>query len=282
MSHVVVLVGVLDDPVLVYVAQHMVFSGRQVVWLDQNAMGVDLFCDATGWVHRKARWVLPHAQVRVVYNRMASLPYSQASSAQIMAFEQLLFLLDEIYPIVVNRPHLGLTNFSKLAQLVSIDLGALTAPDSQLQVYDGPKTQHWIYKSASQQRSIVSRVNAAYWQVIGAEPVLYQKYVSGDNVRVHVLDGRCYAVRVKTGAVDYRYSDQRHFQVTQLSETIAASCVNIAKQLQLVFCGIDLIDHQQQWCLLEINPSPGFNFFESQTNDQRLTQALIRFLVGCD
>jgi glutathione synthase/RimK-type ligase-like ATP-grasp enzyme len=69
------------------------------------------------------------------------------------------------------------------------------------------------------------------------------------------------AHRCDSDAVDYRYA-KTTIQACQLPIQVAASCVAITKQLKLRFSGIDLIQTEKGWVLLEVNTAPGFSYFE--------------------
>jgi len=271
---IVLLVGVLDDPALVYIARYLSKTKIPIVFLDQNEMGKKLFCNTKGW-HFQDSWKIEHKNIIAVYNRMANLDYHKATLLQISTYESLMFLLDNIYPNVINRPKYAISNFSKMGQLIDLPLKHLKCPESILQSFS-IYNNNTIYKSASNQRSIVKPVSKTL--KAGPEPVLYQKKISGVNIRVHVLKDQYVATKITAKSIDYRYCNSRQFSMTKLPTKIANECININKHLQFILCGIDLIYSKNQWFILEANPSPGFNFFEKNTNNTDTTKLLINFL----
>jgi hypothetical protein len=276
---VIVLVGLLDDPVLVYMARRLMESSSSVVWLDQRALGVDLICTASGWQHLRQGWFLAHQSVGAVYNRCMHVRWGLS----VAAFSQriLTYLLESVYSNVINRPSTGASNFSKLAQLIQLSGTVLRVPESVLSVGCMPPSGDWVFKSASNQRSVVHAVSRLDQARYGAEPVLYQQRVQGDNVRVHVFQGHCEAVRIEAVSVDYRYCADAVFRVCTLPKQIEQACVKLTHQLGLMLSGIDLIESDQGWTILEVNTSPGFDYFERRTGQRRLSRALVRYFSDC-
>lgn len=278
MSKIVLLIGVADDPVLIYVAKILTELNSQLVWLDQNAMGKSLLCNSTGWQFYKKQaivWQIKHIDVVGVYSRLAGLNYKIASPKQIVTYESLIYLLNTVYPQVVNRPNNNLSNFSKLSQLVQLANCGLVIPDSCLQVFNKNKLQSYVFKSASSYRSIV-KLNAGK-SAEGIEPVLYQKFLAGINYRVHVFLDVCCSVKVATEAIDYRYCNASKFVSCDIPQDLKKICIQINKDLGLIFSGIDLINYKNRWYLLEVNPAPGFNFFVFKTNDEVLVNEITQF-----
>jgi glutathione synthase/RimK-type ligase-like ATP-grasp enzyme len=110
----------------------------------------------------------------------------------------------------------------------------------------------------------------------------FQRYVPGDNVRVHVVGERVFATRVKSEAVDYRYAQQEG-QSCQMSEEVLTpeieeACIRVTRRMDLMFAGIDLkITPQGETFCFEVNPSPGFSFYELGTG-QPISAALADLL----
>ena len=278
MSKAVLLVGVDDDPVLVYVSHYLVKFGVPVIWLDQNQMGKNLLCNQKGWVsakNEKLIWQVDHTDIVAVYNRIAGLNYKQSTNAQIVAFECLIYLLNNVYPNVVNKPKSSMTNFAKLSQLLSLKKYDFVIPNSSLRVFLARDFNSYIYKSASSYRSIVKKYKQN--NIVGAEPVLYQQLLAGTNYRVHVFAQNCFAVKVKAKTIDYRYCQYGQFKVAVLPEFVQKICRDITRNLGLVFSGVDLIHFNDKWYLLEVNSAPGFNFFESKVNNNILMLEISKY-----
>ena len=143
-----------------------------------------------------------------------------------------------------------------------------------------------IYKSASGQRSIVrmltdedvERIDRIRWC-----PTQFQAHVAGTDVRVHVVDREVFATEIVSDATDYRYASREggtiDLRAIDLDDDVASRCVALARDLALPFAGIDLRRTADgAWVCFEVNPSPGFSFYESQTG-QPIAAAVARYLA---
>jgi hypothetical protein len=146
-----------------------------------------------------------------------------------------------------------------------------------------------VFKSASGVRSIVRPLDDAARQRLAAvrhAPVLFQKRLSGTNVRVHVVGAALFATEIDSDGLDYRYAgrDGGHtvLRPTTLPPDVQALCRRAAQALALPFTGLDLMlaDDGLVYCF-EANPSPGYSYYESATG-QPIAAALARWLAGAD
>jgi glutathione synthase/RimK-type ligase-like ATP-grasp enzyme len=99
-------------------------------------------------------------------------------------------------------------------------------------------------------------------------PAQFQEYLAGDNIRVHVIGERLFAVRIQCGAVDYRYAGAEGYTRTMVPETlpedVATNCIRLTKELGLAMSGIDLKETPAgEYYCFEVNTSPAFPFYES-------------------
>jgi glutathione synthase/RimK-type ligase-like ATP-grasp enzyme len=106
-------------------------------------------------------------------------------------------------------------------------------------------------------------------ELIVAAPVIFQEWVSGDDVRVTLVDGRIVssvAVVTPEGTLDYR-SDPDYargktaYREVALPEEIARAVKDAARVLGLSLAGIDVRidrDRPQRYAVLEANPSPTY------------------------
>jgi len=189
-------------------------------------------------------------------------------------------LLEDLPCLVVNRLGPGMSNHSKPYQALLVrECGLLTPPtlvtndpDSARRFFD-----EWhgevIYKSLSGVRSIVRRLGPEQLErlpLLRYGPAQFQAYIPGDNVRVHTVDDRVFATRVRSTAVDYRYARREGADVqmdaVELPPHVAESCLRLARQMGLHFAGIDLkLTPRDEYYCFEVNPSPGFLFYEQHT-----------------
>jgi hypothetical protein len=207
---------------------------------------------------------------------------------------RLLLSWCEVTPArVVTRPSVGGSNYSKpyQAQLIRRhgfpvpDTLVTNDPDLALAFYD--EHRRVVYKSISSTRSIVreldqedlKRMESILWC-----PTQFQELISGRNVRVHTVNGQCYATAIDTDATDYRYragpNDRVQLSGVHLPDDLSARCLGLAEALGVPLAGIDLIVTSSgvAYCL-EVNTSPAFSYYEYQTS-QPIGYALAEYLAG--
>jgi glutathione synthase/RimK-type ligase-like ATP-grasp enzyme len=83
--------------------------------------------------------------------------------------------------------------------------------------------------------------------------------------------------------VDYRYAGRQgssvDLETAELDIQIAQRCVEMACSLGLAFAGIDLMLTDDDIYCFEINPNPGFSYFENMTG-QPIARAVAEYLAG--
>ena len=144
-----------------------------------------------------------------------------------------------------------------------------------------------IYKSASGIRSIVRRLGPdqlARLAFLRDGPAQFQAFVPGRNVRVHTVGDAVFATRIETEAVDYRYAHLDGLDVAMtpvtLPAAVEAACLRAARDLDLLFAGIDLKETPDgEYVCFEVNPCPGFIYYERHTG-QPISTALADLLNG--
>jgi glutathione synthase/RimK-type ligase-like ATP-grasp enzyme len=201
----------------------------------------------------------------------------------------------EITPArVVNRIAPMGSNFSKPYQAQLIKRYGFEVPETLItndpELVRAFRARHGriIYKSISGVRSIVqtltdddmTRIDSIRWC-----PTQFQAFVEGTNVRVHTVGDKVFATAIKTDATDYRYAhrqsgDHADLRPVELSDDLSQMCVKLAAGLGLAFAGIDLkITPENYVYCFEVNPSPAFSYYESQTG-QPISRAVADYLSG--
>lgn len=144
-----------------------------------------------------------------------------------------------------------------------------------------------IFKSASGVRSIVRALDQASKQrleLVRHCPAMFQKKLTGTNVRVHVVGQQTFCAEVDCASVDYRYGSRDGEPATLRSTALPADlrwrCIQVAHQLGLPFAGLDLLlgEDGLTYCF-EVNPSPGYSYFENATGAP-IARELGRWLAG--
>ncbi len=204
----------------------------------------------------------------------------------------LSLLFEDLPCAVVNRLRGGLSNHSKPFQALLLQRCGLRTPttlvtndpDAVRRFYDECHGEV-IYKSVSGVRSIVRRLGPdqlARLHFLQHGPAQFQAFIPGDDVRVHTVGDRWFATRVRSTAVDYRYArregGETHMTPIDLPPAMAAACVDAARALGLLFAGIDLkLTPEGEYVCFEVNPSPGFLYYEQHTG-QPISTALADLL----
>src|SRR5262249_17748325 len=137
-----------------------------------------------------------------------------------------------------------------------------------------------IYKSISGVRSIVSRVtpdDRSRLELVSWCPTQFQRYIPGNDYRVHIVGDQVFACEVVCGTDDYRYATGQGSSVEirscRLPDTVTSACKSLAIELELTVAGVDLRrTPDNDWYCFEVNPSPGFTYYE-EMGDQPIAKA---------
>ncbi|MGH9872355.1 MAG: ATP-grasp domain-containing protein [Pyrinomonadaceae bacterium] len=222
-------------------------------------------------------------------------PNIEPGLAPAMYFEYdtgLMALLEDLPCAVVNRLEGGMSNSSKAYQALLVRQCGLMTPPT-LVTNDAAAARRFfedysgevIYKSLSGVRSIVRRMDQehlARLPLLRHGPAQFQAFIPGENVRVHTVGDQLFATRVHSQTVDYRYASREGGEVemepTTLPANVAESCLRLARQLDLLLTGIDLKETPDgDYYCFEINPCPGFLYYERHTH-QPISTALAELL----
>ena len=203
-------------------------------------------------------------------------------------------LLDLLPCVVVNRPKASTSNDSKVYQgFLANEVGLLTpktlvttCPEEARAFYEECRGRV-IYKSLSGIRSIVQRLDEASLSRLGLLkncPTQFQEYVEGVDIRVHTVGDEAFATEIESEASDYRYARRQGASLSaraaDLPPEVGNSCAGLAAALGLELAGVDLrrTPDGRYYCF-EVNPSPGFLFYERATA-QPISEAVARRLRG--
>lgn len=267
------LIGVKTDPVLQHFFQRsFVQKDRDIIFINTERIGKDITLSSQGWQLPCGGWV-PHTVVKSVYNRMLS-------STRFWLDGYLGWLLDDYYPIVINRPKDTLTNFSKLWQLEQAKNQGFLIPKTEVLAnsFLPKEKEEYIFKSISSLRSIVASVSTNAQNKVH-EPVLFQSDKGRRNIRVHIIGHYCLAQEIVSVEVDYRYDlCAERAKGVVIPAALEASCKALAKSMNLYFVGIDFMFYEGHYFFLEMNPSPGYAYFEKQTKGAPLSRQLYNSL----
>lgn len=248
------------------------------------------------WLHAGGR-TLDLSKVKAVYARpydyrqydeMQDKTADDSLAVHAAGFEaQLQSWIDSSEALVVNRSEPSASNGSKPYQLALIREAGFQIPETF--ITNEPesakkflaKNPDSVFKSISSVRSIVHKVSDTHIKDLGDVewcPTLFQKTISGNNYRVHVIGSKIFAVRIESDALDYRYGNTR-MEAVELPPDVAERCRKITSTLGLHFSGIDLMrTPDNEWYCFEVNPSPGYSYFQNASG-LPIAEALARFLM---
>jgi glutathione synthase/RimK-type ligase-like ATP-grasp enzyme len=276
---VIVVWGSVDDAPVARVLDALDERPVETVHLDDRALGaisysVRIGPRAEGWIDVGDRRI-DLDEIDGVYLR----PGEQHEAASAAASATLIAVAGSIPAVVVNRPAAGRSNLSKPFQLSLIAAAGIATPET-LVTSDAIAAREFlarhrriVYKSISGRRSIVTAVEATEPERldrIGHGPVQFQQWIEGLDVRVHVVGDRWFATSVASPATDYRYAPDAGASVEiapfDLPDALGRQLVTVSQGMGLMVAGIDLRRCDDgRWFCFEVNPSPGFTYYEGYT-----------------
>jgi glutathione synthase/RimK-type ligase-like ATP-grasp enzyme len=286
---VILLIGQSNDPPLRAVAAELERMGATYLFVNGNTKLLKPWQPRSEAVLSVSGKLVPLEEVRSAYLRPLGLG---ASESERQAFVTLLAWADQAPALVVNRPTASLPNNSKPLQAQWIIRLGLRVPETLITTDPQAASdfvrlhKEVVYKSTSGVRSIVRRLSRerfAELQNVRHCPTQFQRYIPGNDLRVHVVGETISALRIASDRDDYRYAarDGGAIEVSrvELDATLADSLRAVVRQMSLLVAGIDLrrTPTGEFYCL-EINPSPAFTYYE-QLAGVALARAIAELLV---
>lgn len=284
----ILIIGCDDDPTVNYFIKFLHDMNEKFVFLNQKYIGNGCEIGFENLIIDNKKY--EYGEFTGVLNRLASADRDGIKDIKHHnAISHLFGLLSFKFKNVFNRPYAGFSNDSKLFQLSLLDLNHIKIPSNKVISYDKERScqidEKMIVKSLSSIRSEVVAFHSnkeKYFTDKSYEPVLFQEKIEGYNVRVHVVLDEAYSVKITSETVDYRYSEEgANFVSYELDRKISQECIKIANSLELRFAGIDLIKQNDSYYILEVNPSPGWSYFECKIGGQDISSKLLKELKKC-
>jgi len=242
----------------------------------------------SGWIESGGRRVAVN-QFRGIYLRPGEHVAGNAQNAAMV----LLALAGSLRSVVVNRPAAGRSNTSKPYQIGLIERAGFQVPDTLVTTDPTAaraflrKHSRLVYKSLSGIRSIVATLDVSEegrLDNVRNGPVQLQAYVRGLDVRVHIVKDQWFACSVESAAADYRYAGPTgttaELSAFDLPEKVGRQLVKMVRGLNLLVAGVDLRRTPEgSWVCFEVNPSPGFPWYEETTGHQ-IAEAIANLLAS--
>jgi glutathione synthase/RimK-type ligase-like ATP-grasp enzyme len=305
----ILVCGGLADPITRFLCDRLKGYGTAYRLVDQQVFprGYNVNCrwqkdTLTGWIAAPA-WSIDFEEISGVYVRYLNPALRMTENLDRPATNQALhaendLALESIFAClpcpIVNRFAAGSSNESKPYQALLIRRSGLRIPWTLVTTDQAAARQFYdkfegrvIYKSLSG-KSIGTRLLTTdrlprLFRNPGL-PVQLQEFISGVDIRVHVVANQVIATRILSKAVDYRFAKRENGSIQMeeifVPEAVAKDCVRLTEECGLLFSGIDLKETPAgEFYCFEVNPSPGFSFFECVTN-QRISLALMSLLEG--
>ena len=258
------------------------FSNKyKFLYINQEALKSDFVLKSDYFLYKKNNFRYNHFSG--VYVRLASPSARLKDLYPNIEFDLsvLLNVINTKFSNIVNTTISQATNYSKLYQLIKSNVKKIKIPESyvisNINLSSLPLDSKLVYKSLSSIRSTPTLLDQyKNFDNLPNEPVLFQHFVNGHNIRVHVVKNTCFSSLILTEKVDYRYDHASLKVKYDLPKDIQEECINLTKQFGLKISGIDLIKLNSDFYLLEINPSPGYCTFEYNYEiSKKLTEVLI-------
>jgi glutathione synthase/RimK-type ligase-like ATP-grasp enzyme len=290
---VILLWGLPGDRPLAMVRDALRRRGCRLALFDQRATPrATLALRVDERVHGSLAWdgiAVPFADVAAAYlrpydsRRLPAVAAAGPGSAvwrHAIAVEDALAAWAEVTTArVINRPAAMAANNSKPYQLAWIRSLGFQVPETLITTDPEAAFAFWqrhgavVYKSLSSVRSIVTRLSSEHIARVEDVvwcPTQFQAYVTGTDVRVHVVGDEAFACRIVSECDDYRYAGLRggsvRIEACALEEGLAHRCRMLAGAMGLLVAGIDLRETPEgEWFCFEVNPAPGFSYYQDAT-----------------
>ena len=202
-------------------------------------------------------------------------------------------LLEVIPCTVVNRVRASTSNDSKVYQALLAQKFGFRTPKSLVTTDPGAVEKFYrdcnrkiIFKSLSSVRSIVRLLEEKDFErlpLLQNGPTQFQEWIDGTDYRVHVVGTETFATKIVSKAKDYRYArrEGKSIEATsvEIPGNVSEACIEMTKRLGLELSGVDLRRTADgDWICFEVNPSPGFLFYEASTG-QPISKAVANRLM---
>lgn len=308
----ILLWGLSGDDPLEEVRESLSEKRAPFIFLDQrDVLATELILEIDGSISgivRAPSGIIDLESITAVYLRaydvrelpdIKGLDDSSPLRAHALAVDGALYSwVEATDALVVNRPSAMASNNSKPYQSLIIRSCGFNVPET-LVTTDVDAAREFlerhdevVYKSISSVRSIVSRMSPAHFnrlEDLAWCPTQFQQYVSGIDYRVHVVGDELLVCEIISNADDYRYARRQGSNIelrpAVLSTEICDRVKALVNRLGLSLAGVDLrLTEKGIWYCFEVNPSPGFTFFQEDEEPliaEAIADLLLRRVTCC-
>lgn len=306
-KQLILLWGLIADTPLDLVYQELRKMGENIIFLDQKKIAnyhLKLTIDKqiTGEILTQNSLIklenIKSVYVRNYDTRSLSEVKKAGENSPLWQYslaidETISLWLDLTSATVINPPTAMASNTSKPYQIQLIKQQGFLVPPTIVTTNPERVKQFWelhgeiIYKSISSVRSKVSRLTKQHLsrlENITWCPTQFQKYIKGQDYRVHVIGRKIFACQIDSKNDDYRYLENDNYypeiKPVNLPRKLEEKCYQLCQKLGLIIAGIDLRKTpEDNWYCFEVNPSPGFSFYQ-QFTEQPIAHSLAQILAN--
>lgn len=278
----ILLVGDPTDLTSLWLAQRAAARGCEPVFVDEQRLGAAVHLRHDHVLHHDRRY--PLSEVRAAYVRLASAPSapllntptSRADACPLSPAEAAWFVaerraglrnwLDQLAVPVINPSWAGADNASKPLQLQRLARFGFHVPpwvmtrSAEAAAAFLDRVGPCLVKSASGQRAATRPADASVIALLaaGAVPLLLQRHIEGDDVRVHQIGAGSFgARRTQPRSVRSAGDDSLTTTSCEVPPTVQRLCRRWCRDHGLLIAGFDFrVDPTGAWHALEVNPSP--------------------------
>jgi hypothetical protein len=257
----VVLLSAAEDPTAMHFARFCSIMGLPIVWLKLD--------DLVYSIPEKFPIILERLDSAsgVYYREPESCNQDEAMILGMLR-SRVQYHHRSIYPPISS------TNFSKALHvadgIVPLSGSVVQHIETLVVTREFPEGNKWVSKSVSSWKTMVTTNDKPSKIIHGKScPVLFQPRITGLNVRVHVLRDYVCSLAVDSSDVDYRYAGDAISKPFILPNEAISWCINMTEREGLVFSGVDLITEADQWWCFEINPNPGYHWYEAMLGSNK-------------
>lgn len=116
--------------------------------------------------------------------------------------------------------------------------------------------------------------------VLRRSPTLFQEYIEGQDIRVHIIGERFFPSAIVSEQFNYKASFKAEPIV--LPDGIIETCKLATRTLGLTLAGVDIrLKANGEYVMFEANPSPQYMTFEDQWGDPNEPFPLTEALIDC-
>ena len=271
----IILVGKSHDPILAKLGAVLARQKLAYLVINQDWLGVKIFVDAQNiyWENKK---VINTHSITGVFNRYIF----ENNLAHPIEHQRLYYVMDQVWPCVVNPFVYGVSHYAKLYQLSLLPLRYIKRPESEIRfgtLVSQINAGEYIFKSVSGLRSIVKTV-AQHRAEYCPEPVLFRNII-GDLIYTYMW----WLIRLwsndTSNAVDYRYAPIAQHTSWKLPNTSTQNCRAIAKFCSLLYVA-SILFFAQSVLYIRSKPMPGFDYFCQALSQTNIYNVLVKYLTG--